>query len=108
MARSTVAAVQRGRSQTRWWAAVATELRWDGQQWYCGASANSDPDVVIEPDVMIDLDGWLLLRLRAPGGGVSRWMPITAAEAGNAWHDLRAALYARAPQVAASVAATRR
>lgn len=46
---------------------------------------------------MVDLGGWLLLRLRPTDGGASRWMAIAAAEAGVAWADLRAALFSTAP-----------
>lgn len=82
------------RPRSRGWAGVETELRWDGQQWHCGA------DTAVAPDVMIDLDGWLLLRLRPTDGSASRWMAITAAEAGVAWADLRAALFSTAPEAA--------
>ena len=63
-------------------------LRWDGAAW----SANAQPG---EVDVMLDLQRWLLLRFR-PADGRVRWLPVPAAEAGAAWHGLRAALYSRA------------
>ncbi len=73
-----------------WWRArpVPVALRWDGQAWWAGEAQG---DIA----VMIDLGRWLLLRHRAAAGGGARWIAVTAAEAGAAWHPLRAALYSR-------------
>jgi hypothetical protein len=64
------------------------ELRWNGQHWQSG-------DADGEVDVMLDLDAWMLLRLR-PAAGRARWLPVSRAGAGAAWHPLRAALFAHA------------
>ncbi len=63
-------------------------LRWDGAAWSADAVSG-------EVDVMLDLQRWLLLRFRPTQGG-PRWLPVPGAEAGAAWHALRAALYSRA------------
>ena len=65
-------------------------LAWDGQVW----AADSQTGTL---DVMLDLDGWLLLRLR-PNDATQpvRWMPVSRADAGPAFHALRAAVYCRA------------
>jgi hypothetical protein len=71
-------------------------LAWDGQTW----SLDGHPGAAA---VMIDLDGWMLLKFRpAPDGsraapvhrpGVA-WMGLGAGRAGPGWHGLRVALYA--------------
>jgi RNA polymerase sigma-70 factor (ECF subfamily) len=48
--------------------------------------------------VMLDLGPWMLLRLQGTEPVTSRWLPISAREAGPAWHLLRAALFARPAQ----------
>jgi hypothetical protein len=73
------------------WRLAATrplDLVWDGQRW----TADGVPGRL---DVMLDVDGALLLRLRPEAGGPPRWMAVTAAEAGPAWHGLRVAAYHR-------------
>ena len=67
-------------------------LRWDGEQWRAD-------DVAGTLSVMIDLGPWLLLRLQ-PALPRARplWLPVSAADAGPAFHALRAAAYARPPQ----------
>ena len=66
-------------------------LAWDGQCWTSDGKACG-------LEVMLDLAGWLLLRLRPEARGATRWIACTAREAGPAWHALRAAVYALAPQ----------
>jgi hypothetical protein len=63
-------------------------LAWNGAAWTVDGAAG---DVV----VMLDLDGWLLLRWR-DGGNRPRWLPVSDADAGAARHALRTALYAAA------------
>jgi len=66
-------------------------LAWDGQRW----TADGVPG---ELGVMIDVGAGLLLRLRPDERYLpSRWIAVTAREAGPAMHALRAAAYARAP-----------
>ena len=74
----------------------ARALAWDGRAWTLdGREA--------EVAVAIDLGRWMLLRHRAPGRGPApwewqgrwQWLAASAAEAGPAWHGLRAALHAR-------------
>jgi hypothetical protein len=75
-----------------WWAARTPpiDLAWDGQAW----SADGQTGLV---EVMLDLGGWLLLRWRPDGGpGPARWIPVSRADAGPAFHALRAAVYCRA------------
>ncbi len=70
---------------------VPVNLAWDGQRW----TADAVPGRL---DVMIDAGGALLLRLRPDARRLpSRWIAVTAREAGPALHALRAAAYARAP-----------
>jgi hypothetical protein len=66
-------------------------LCWDGQQWRAD-------DVAGTLSVMIDLGSWMLLRLQ-PAAPRARplWLPVSAADAGPAFHALRAAAYARPP-----------
>jgi hypothetical protein len=62
-------------------------LAWDGGRWSVDGTAGA-------LDVMVDLQDWLLLRLRPAAGGASRWVAVSATDAGGALHGLRAAAYA--------------
>ncbi|MCW5611208.1 MAG: hypothetical protein KIS83_11070 [Rubrivivax sp.] len=74
---------------TRWLPAPA-DLVWDGQAW----SADGTPGTL---DIAIDAGPWMLLRLRPAAGAYRRrWLPLSAAEAGPAWHALRVAAFATA------------
>jgi hypothetical protein len=79
--------------------AAARMLAWDGQRW----TLDGLPGGL---DVMIDLDTWMLLRLRPETGPRGRWATVSAREAGPAWHGLRAAVHApvtaSAPDAAAA------
>jgi hypothetical protein len=68
---------------------VAT-LNWDGQEWTVDEMAG-------QLLVMMDLGPWLLLRWMPAQRGRTRWLAVSASEAGAAWHGLRAALYAKLP-----------
>jgi hypothetical protein len=83
------------------------QLGWDGAQWTCDGRA-------VQPQVLIDIGPWVLLRLW-PGPGASSaapaaprrvrhraWLAVSVGDAGPAWHALRAALFARPPAPAAS------
>ncbi len=75
-------------------------LCWDGAQWLCD-------DRPVSPEVMLDLDGWLLLRLTwtdlAPGQRQGRrWLAVDGRDAGPHLHALRLALFARQPHGDAS------
>lgn len=76
------------------WAGLLTRpatvtLVWDGQRW----QADGVPGAL---SVMIDAGAFLLLRLQPEGRReASRWIAVTAREAGPAMHALRAAAYAR-------------
>jgi hypothetical protein len=76
-------------------------LVWDGQVW----SADSQIGTL---DVMLDLGGWLLLRLRPDDATRPvQWTPVSRADAGPAFHALRAAVYCRAHQPTPGVRAAR-
>jgi hypothetical protein len=74
-------------------------LQWDGQQWLADGQR-------VQPQVMVDLGSWLLLRLQPqmqpaearrrvnPFGRTSvRWMALSPAQCGAAMGPLRAAVY---------------
>lgn len=64
-------------------------LAWDGAQWHLAGAA-------CEVAATIDLEGWLLLRIRqADGRGV--WAGVGAASAGVHWHAFRCAVYCPRP-----------
>jgi hypothetical protein len=71
-------------------------LQWDGQRW----TADGLPGRL---QLMLDLGGFLLLRLH-PAAGRGTWLAVTAAEAGAAWHGLRAAVYSRPPETSSGTA----
>ena len=82
------------------WRLARTEsvtLAWDGQRW----SADGRPGGL---ELMIDLGPWMLLRLQ-PDEPARRaiWIPVSVADAGAAWHALRAAVYSRAAKSTAAV-----
>ena len=65
-----------------------TLLAWDGQRWTADGVAG-------EPAVMIDVGAGMLLRLRPAPPAAPRWIAVTAAEAGPAWHGLRCVAFAQ-------------
>jgi hypothetical protein len=72
-----------------------TILSWDGTRW----TADGWP---VQPQLRMDLGGWLLLQLRpaapsaaAPGAALApAWLAVAVGECGPAWHALRVALLA--------------
>jgi hypothetical protein len=80
-----------------WWRAAprAVALQWDGQRW----SADGD---VVTALVVMDVARGLLVQLHGGPGQRVRWVAISAAETGPAWHGVRTALFARRAVDAAS------
>ena len=66
---------------------AAAELSWDGRHWSVDGRAGS-------LDVMIDLQQWLLLRLRSDDGAPDRWVAVAGAEAGAKMPLLRVLVHA--------------
>jgi hypothetical protein len=71
-------------------------LRWQDGRWSWTDHAGTH-DGAVQPK--IDLGSWMLLVLRSREGGV-RWAPIGRQRAGQAWHPLRATLFA--PELAST------
>ena len=82
-----------------WWLARRAlplspgRLRWDGQCWSSVTPDGAQP--LQRLVVMLDLGGWVLLRLH-PAGGRALWRVASAASAQAGWHGLRVALAAHA------------
>lgn len=78
-------------------------LQWDGQCW----TADGVPGRL---QLMLDLGPCLLLRLHPASAADGRgpWLAVTAAEAGAAWHALRAAVYSRPAETPAGAARPQR
>ena len=71
-------------------------LRWQDGRWSWTDHAGTH-DGAVQPK--IDLGSWMLLLLRSREGRV-RWAPVGRQRAGQAWHPLRATLFA--PELAAT------
>jgi len=84
----------------RFWRPPALLLQWDGQRW----AAGEEPGRL---QLMMDAGFLLVLCLHAERGG-KRWLAVSAAEAGPAWHALRAAVYSRPPRATPRVLAPER
>lgn len=69
---------------------AAADVRWDGQAWTLGGERGTLA-------VMLDLDRWLLLRWRAAGRRVPRWVAVSCAGRSAGLHALRTALYSPSP-----------
>lgn len=82
-----------GITLARRWRSRERVLGWDGRRWSLDGQAG-------HLQLMMDLGAFLVLRLR-PDSGRAQWFAVTAPEAGQAWHGLRAAAYARAPEATA-------
>jgi hypothetical protein len=81
------------------WAAPPTQraLIWDGQRW----TLNGMQGTV---EVMLDLEGWLMLRFRGPARSNVEWLPLTLRDQAPQEGPIRVALHAHArlppPEVA--------
>ena len=64
-------------------------VRWSGQRWELQAPDGWQPAVL---RAMLDLGGWMLLRVQ-PVGGRGCWVGVSGAALGPSGHLLRAALY---------------
>lgn len=70
------------------------ELAWDGRQWTWLADGAPAARVIDVPQIMIDLEGWMLLRWRGPPPARARaWHAARRGTEPAAWARLRAALY---------------
>ena len=65
------------------------QVRWSGRRWELHEPAHWRPAAL---RLMLDLGGWMLLRVQ-PDGGRPRWVGASDADIGPAGHLLRAALY---------------
>jgi hypothetical protein len=75
-------------------------LQWDGQRWTLDGVDGA-------PEVVIDLDRWMLLRFRCAGAQGASWLALSAAQGSATWHALRAALYSPPPEDTATAAKRR-
>nr|WP_295084666.1 hypothetical protein [uncultured Roseateles sp.] len=72
-------------------------LQWDGQCWRLSQSLDEEAQQEVLVAVAIDFDRWLLLRLReptAPWFSPVEYLPLSAAQQGAMWGQLRATLFA--------------
>ncbi len=98
-----------------WWGwrlatVPAWRLTWDGREWrlrpgmsWPGRTATPSAlppsaEHVCHPQVMIDLGGWMLLRLDSASPALRdraspRWVALSQNLAGASWHGLRVALH---------------
>lgn len=81
-------------------------LRWDGQRWCLLAPGLAADGIAVQPQLVLDLDGWVMLRLLpmahdgerrlADAPLISRWRYLRLSRAdmpSSAWPLLRATLY---------------
>ncbi len=73
------------------------EIHWTGSQWRWSDAFGQDA-AVSAPEVMLDLQGWMLLRLRGVDGGRHRWCSVARGgiESAVRWTGFRAAVYSAA------------
>ncbi len=74
------------------WRAAAVQprrLRWDGEAWWL-STPGGQHEAAVQLTVLIDLDGWLLLRAN-PG---PFWLPLSRRQQAAGWGALRATLFA--------------
>jgi len=77
-----------------YWRAMPTgTLHWDGQSWAWETAGSGR--TVMQLEVQLDLQRFMLLRLVADHGG-TRWCAVERAANSGRWHDLRRAVHAPA------------
>jgi len=80
-------------------AAPPMTIAWTGARWSLSV-AGADAGDVAAPQVMLDLGGWMLLRLRPQDGGRGHWAALARADAATSWQVFRAAVYSSASDLA--------
>ena len=74
------------------WHAAKGHLTWDGAAWYWGVDAESQ---AVTPEVVIDFQHVVLLRLRDSAGAFVTWVWLDHALNPLRWVALRRAIYTR-------------
>ncbi len=86
---------------SNWWHSPKGSLSWDGAAWSLTVEAQS---FVVVPEVVVDLQQLVLLRLRDPAGIRVTWVWLDRVSKPLRWVALRRAIYTRArPGVGDSV-----
>lgn len=76
-----------------WWHTPKGSLAWDGAAWYWAVKTQS---LMVAPEVVMDLQQLVLLRLRSPADARVTWVWLDQALNPLRWVALRRAIYARA------------
>ncbi|MEY3461067.1 MAG: hypothetical protein RLZZ03_720 [Pseudomonadota bacterium] len=76
-----------------WRHSPAGELHWDGEDWFWESEAWRDGSALPPPQVVLDLQSAMLLRLGKPEGG-AWWLWVERAAWPARWLDLRRAVHA--------------
>ena len=77
----------------------AGQLEWTGSRWqWCSADAHRAAAQALDgaPDIMIDLEQWMLLRVRLAEGRRVVWLPVSRGDNLGPWVAWRAAVYSPA------------
>jgi hypothetical protein len=73
------------------------QLRWDGGRWQL-LDAKGHAWHLDMPAIELDLDAWVLLRIRYVLDGRTAWLPLQRSDAPRSWHGLRVALSQQLPR----------
>ena len=84
-----------------WWQTPKGSLAWDGTAWYWTMGAQS---LVVVPEVLMDLQQLVLLRLHAFADARVTWVWLDREQNPSRWVALRRAIYARARVIGAVLA----
>jgi toxin CptA len=76
-----------------WHRSPVGELHWDGEDWFWDSESWRDGSALPPPQVVLDLQSTMLLRLGKPTGGVW-WLWAERAAWPAHWLDLRRAVHA--------------